>query len=308
MSVSARLPYIFFSNAPDSVSLLQADSLPSVPMAGVIVAPDSVAADSAAVDSVAVDSTQAVVKKDTIPSMLDRVSIGVPSDPAPYMAGNDNLVSSLLMGGLLLSFVAVAVSGRFIARQTKNFFYLENEHTTTVPDTAGELTGQGVLVAFAALLLGVAYYCYSVAGRGVGGYWVDSSHTLLGVYLAAIVAYFLFKILAYQFVNWVFFDVKKNEQWNKSQLFLTAMEGVVLTPIVMLMVYGDVSLQILLLALIIVVLIVKILTFYKCYLIFFRRFGAFLQIILYFCALEMIPLVVLLGLMETFNNNLEINF
>jgi hypothetical protein len=86
------------------------------------------------------------------------------------------------------------------------------------------------------------------------------------------------------------------------------MEGVVLAPIVMLMVYGDVSLQILLLALIIVVLIVKILTFYKCYLIFFRRFGAFLQIILYFCALEMIPLVVLLGLMETFNNNLEINF
>ena len=130
----------------------------------------------------------------------------------------------------------------------------------------------------------------------------------MGAYLAAIVAYFLFKILAYQFVNWVFFDVKKNEQWNKSQLFLTAMEGVVLTPIVMLMVYGDVSLKILLLALIIVVLIVKILTFYKCYLIFFRRFGAFLQIILYFCALEMIPLVVLLGLMETFNNNLEINF
>ena len=86
------------------------------------------------------------------------------------------------------------------------------------------------------------------------------------------------------------------------------MEGVLLSPFVLLHVFGSLSLQITLIGVASVVILAKILTFYKCYLIFFQRFGAILQIFLYFCALEMIPLVGLVGLLETFNEFLEINF
>lgn len=44
-----------------------------------------------------------------------------------------------------------------------------------------------------------------------------------------------------------------------------------------------------------VVFLVKLLSFYKCYVIFFRQNGIFLQIILYFCALEIVPLATLWG-------------
>ena len=52
----------------------------------------------------------------------------------------------------------------------------------------------------------------------------------------------------------------------------------------------------------------KILSFYKTYLIFFRKKGPFLQIFLYFCALEIVPLFALWGVLTIVANYLKINF
>ena len=202
--------------------------------------------------------------------------------------------------------LALASSLRCVMKMGKNFFFTENERTTTEPDTAAELRSQGWLVAFTALMLAVTYYDYSL--WSATGVTFLPRHVLLMAYLASAAGYFLFKAGIYQLVNWVFFDGKKSEQWNKSMLFITAMEGLLLAPFVLLYVFGDLSLQISIIGVACVIILAKILTFYKGYLIFFQRFGAIMQNFLYFCALEMIPLVVLVGLLETFNEYLEINF
>jgi hypothetical protein len=228
------------------------------------------------------------------------------ADPVPYRTGADNLVASMLVVGCLVAILALARSMRFVMKMCKNMFFTENERTTTVPDTAAELRGQGWLVLFTSLLLAVTYYSYALsAAKGVT---FMPRHGLLFVYIAAVIGYFLFKTAIYQFVNWVFFDKKKIEQWNKSLLFLTAMEGIAATPAVLLFIFGNLSLSACLIIVVIVAILTKLCTFYKCYLIFFQRFGAFLQIFLYFCALELIPMVGLVELLETLNNNLKINF
>ena len=56
------------------------------------------------------------------------------------------------------------------------------------------------------------------------------------------------------------------------------------------------------------VIIVKMMTIYKCYIIFFRRNVVHLQIILYFCTLEMIPLLAFWGVLVITANYLKINF
>ena len=53
---------------------------------------------------------------------------------------------------------------------------------------------------------------------------------------------------------------------------------------------------------------VKLMTFYKCYIIFFRQNVVGLQIILYLCALEIVPLLALWGVLDTTANSLKINF
>ena len=245
---------------------------------------------------------------DTLPvACRPQLHGGMMAEAVAYRAGNDHLVSTLLMGSLFLSLIALAFSANFVLRMAKNFFHADNERVTAVPDTNAELRNQGLLVVFTSILAAVAYYCYSLS-RGVTGGIDGSVRELLAVYLAAALGYLLFKAIAYQFVNWVFFDHKKNEQWNKAILFVTAIEGLAFAPVVFLLVYGSLPVHTALMILAIVIFLAKILVIYKCHLIFFRRVGAFLQIILYFCALEMIPLICLVGLLENFNHHLQINF
>ncbi len=269
-------------------------------------ATDSLKTDSLSADSLRTDSLKA--KVDTIPSMFSPTGkSGVMAAPAPYNVATDDVVGSCLMGGLLIAILALAVSLKFVGRQMHNFFYVENDRTTTVPDLPRELAGQWVLVAYCALVMGVATY-FGYVTLGGSGEWALPPHTLLAVSVGVFVCYFILKTIAYQFVDWVFFDVKKNEQWNKSQLFLTAMEGLCVTPIVLLLVYGDLSLNGAYVLMAIVVILAKILSFYKCYIIFFRRFGALMQIFLYFCALELVPLAALAGLLVSAREFLQINF
>ena len=110
------------------------------------------------------------------------------------------------------------------------------------------------------------------------------------------------------FVNPVLLDYKKNLQWMKSALFITSTEGVLLLPVVLLQVYFDLEIQSVVIYFIVVLILVKILTFYKCYFIFFRKAGVILQIILYFCALEIIPCFVLYQGVIQLNDFLIIKF
>jgi hypothetical protein len=128
------------------------------------------------------------------------------------------------------------------------------------------------------------------------------------IYLGVFAGYFIVKTLLYETVSWVFFDSKKNEQWEKTTLFLYSCEGAAFFPIVMLMVYFSFSVSAALICTFIIIIFVKILAFYKTFSIFFVRNGNLLQIFLYFCALEMMPLLILWGTLTYIGNILKVNF
>ena len=65
----------------------------------------------------------------------------------------------------------------------------------------------------------------------------------------------------------------------------------------LLLVYFDMETKNVITYLIIVLILVKILTFYKCFVIFFRRIGVYLQIFLYFCTLEIVPMAAFWGIL-----------
>ena len=105
-----------------------------------------------------------------------------------------------------------------------------------------------------------------------------------------------------------FFDKRANEQWIKSFLFINSVEGLLVFPVVMLVVYFGLALKMAFVYTAIVVILLKLLSLYKTYIIFFRQKGAFLQDILYFCALEVMPLLTLWGVLTAINGYLKINF
>ena len=241
------------------------------------------------------------------PVVKGMVPVGESGDPLPYSVGTDSLVITFFLLGLVLMMLAFSYSGKFIRRHLKGFFHYEKARTTAVPDTDAEIRGLFLLVFNTALVLGVGSYLF-VSMRGYDGFLFFSSQAHLCLYIGVVMVYFLLKMAAYLFIDWVFFDKKKNLQWHKSLLLLTALEGVLLYPMVLVLPYVSIPSLVVLVYVGIVVILAKILSFYKAFIIFFRRRGSLLQIFLYFCALEMMPLVVLYGVMAFFNDYLKINF
>ena len=232
---------------------------------------------------------------------------GTAGDPVPYSVHSDNIMTGILLLCFMTAVVAFSNVRSFIARQFKTFFRPFHDGTSEVTETAVELRFQVFLVFIAALLLSLLFYFYTLHFIG-DTFVLPSQYHLIIIYLGIIVAYFLLKAFVYSVVNMVFFDGKKNRQWIKSQLFITSMEGVVFFPAVLVRAYFDLPIQSVVIYFVFVLITVKILSIYKCYNIFFRQNVAGLQIILYFCALEMVPMLALWGSLVNMANVLKINF
>ena len=142
----------------------------------------------------------------------------------------------------------------------------------------------------------------------LGDLMLSEQYAIIGALSGLFVGYLLLKTFMYKLTGWVFFNGKKNEQWKKGFLFLMSTEGLLLFPLVILLAYADFPLHNALIYAFIVIIIVKLLLLYKAFIIFFRRNGVYLQIILYFCALEIVPLIVLGGILDMASQHLTINF
>ncbi len=232
--------------------------------------------------------------------------LGVAGDPVPYTVAGDNFITSLLLLCFVLACVAFAKSRMFVIRQAKAFFRVPREGTTVMTETSTEVRFQFFLVLQTCLLIAIGYFIYSKAS--ISDTFTIEQYQVISIYAGVVMGYMILKALLYSTTGWLFFDKKKNEQWLKAYLFLLSLEGVLLFPDVMLLSYFDLSLQIAVIYALIVFGLVKILSFYKSYLIFFRRNGMFLQIFLYFCALEVVPLFALWGGLILIGHYLKINF
>ena len=231
---------------------------------------------------------------------------GMAGDPMPYTVRNDNFITSILLGCFILSLVAYAHTRHFIVRQLKNFFYTPRIESASLFETSSELHFQLLLLLQTSLLFAIMFYFYTTT-YVAETFTLASDYQLIGLLFGVFVVYFAIKALAYTVVNHVFFDGKRNKHFLLSQLFLDTLGGAVLFPVVLLQVYFDFSMQNAVYFFIFVLVLVKILTFYKSFVIFFRQNSVYLQIILYFCALEIAPLLALWGGLVLIIDQLKIN-
>lgn len=231
---------------------------------------------------------------------------GVGGDPVPYNLSGDNFFVGLLLACFVIALIAISKSRRFMARQARRFFYVTHGKVTEVNETSNEIRFQLFLGLQTCLLFALAYFFYSNAYPGEA-FMVDP-YLAVAAYMGVFVAYFLLKSLLYWMVSYVFFDKKSNEVWMKSFLFTTSVEGLALFPIVALEMFFGVSPKSAAIYIIVLLVFVKTISFYKSYIVFFRNKGAFLQNISYLCALEIMPLLSLWGALGIVNGYFKINF
>ena len=231
---------------------------------------------------------------------------GMAGDPVPYNISNDNIISSFLLGCFILSLLAFATSKNFVVQQIKDFFHIPRREDIKTP-TSSEVIALLFFALQNCLMLAMAYFFY-VKTYVADTFIFAEEYLFIGLIFLILFVYTFLKYPLYTLVNYTFFHGKNNGQWTNTILILSAIEGALLFPAILFQSYFDSSPQHIIFYAVFVLVLVKILTFYKCYVIFFRKNGLFLQIILYFCTLEIIPLLALWGGLGIITNALTINY
>lgn len=232
---------------------------------------------------------------------------GEAGDPMPYTIRADDTITSLLIGCFILGLLAFAKSRRFIVRQLKVLTPFSGKRDTEMTETTSEFRFQFFLVLQTCLLLSVIAFLYTRDTVGET-FMLSSLYQLMAIFFGSFVSYFALKELAYWAVNSVFFGHAAAGRWFKSHIFVVSLEGIAVFPLVMLQSYFDLSTHDALVYAVFVLIMVRILLFYKSYTMFFKQKRLFLQNVLYFCTLEIIPLLSLWGVLATIVDYLKINF
>lgn len=238
---------------------------------------------------------------------VQEVDSGFEGTPISYSPRTDDAIALTLLACFFLSSIALARGKKFLSQQVKDFV-LHRERTSIFDSsTAADVRYLLVLVLQTCVLSGITFLNYF---HDTCPALMDhvSSLLLLGIYVGFCLAYFLLKWLLYMFLGWTFFDKNKTNIWLESYSALIYYVGFALFPFVLFLVYFDLSLTNLVIIGSIILIFTKILMFYKWIKLFFYQFSGLFLLILYFCALEIVPCLLLYQGMIQMNNILLIKF
>lgn len=241
-----------------------------------------------------------------IPPDLPYGSYGVAGDPLPYtIRGDDALTIALLLSFALLT-VSLSRSRHSLSRQLKNFFRRPGGDAGHTGDDGGH--GPLLPLALVCVLL-LAISSTLVITDALPTDVTELTGIMpVAIAFAALAVFHCLKWLVGTLVNMVFFGAEKNLQWLLLQLQISALGALTLFPLVALQMYFGFSTENALFYAGVVLILNKTLTFYKTCQIFFQEKGFCLQTFLYFCALEIVPMLALGGAVLAMADTLKVNF
>lgn len=217
--------------------------------------------------------------------------------PLDFHLWNDDNTALLLFVGFILFVILYKGVTRTLNTQVMDFFFPSRDiKAKNIDDKNSHQLANILSLMLLSLVGGIGTYIFQ---QLQADFFLESLHPciLVGLYTAAWLGYFLAKRMFYAFVNWIFFDKKDIFTWNQGQKFIFTSETLLFFPAVIIAVYADISIEIMLWIALTIVIISKILLLYKTLVIFFAKTYGGLHLFVYFCTLEVIPLLVFLKIL-----------
>ena len=210
-----------------------------------------------------------------------------------YKVANDDY----MVGGLAVMFFLMAMilfrNSTNIVYRIKDFFTSKRLYSGDIQtDNAKEALNAFVLTAISAMSVSIIYFD-DIINQGHVYFNKDIPYVLFLAGFAVVLCFIYVKAWIYSLVNWVFFDHEKNRQWIRGYLMLTTLTAFLFYPIALVDVFSELHSKIAILCAILVVFLYECLLFYKFVINFRVKKYGYLLNFLYFCSVELFPLLVL---------------
>ena len=227
--------------------------------------------------------------------------------PIPYSPKLDDGITILLLCCFFISAYVLSRSRKFLVQLVKDFLLNRERTSIFAATTAADMRYMLLLILQTCVLGAVCTFNYLIDVRPELGERIPP-YILLGVYLAIALLYLFWKWLTYSFLGWIFFDGNRTSLWMESYSALLYYLGFALFPFALFLVYFDLSLLATVIIGLFLMFFTKILMLYKWIKLFCSNLYGILLLMLYFCALEIIPCFIVYRGVLQLNDYLIINF
>jgi hypothetical protein len=218
---------------------------------------------------------------------------GFGATATPFRLRND------AWSGLLL-FVCLLLAASLVMRLRKKFKETLQGVFFPIPRKKDEplvddpLRYSTRFIAVTLLSLTAAMVTFTYTQHDVGFYlFPETPYIMFGAFFLLWMIYFLAKRMMSSFVNWVFFRSEKIFTWKRSYTFLYVAEALFFLVLALVVDYLPFSPEEVFLSAICLVFLVKLLLLFKTFQIFFPKMYGALHLFVYFCTLEIMPLLVM---------------
>lgn len=249
-------------------------------------------------DSVLIDTVKPVLQKEIIHP-------GLKGTPVPYHLQSDIGVAAALLFCFFMTAYVLARGKRFLIQQVKDFALTKERASIFTTATVSDFRYRLLLLFQTCILFGICFFDYFHTVTPVL-FEQRLPLVVLTIYVVVCTVYLFLKWQIYRFLGWVFFDKAKSGIWLESYSVILYYLGFLLYPVVLLTVYTDVADHIWVPLVLALVIFAKILMFYKWLKVFFSNMYGILYLIVYFCALELIPTLLIYQVLVHINNLLLI--
>ena len=216
----------------------------------------------------------------------------VAGESLPFCFRNDDVITGLLLLLLFVSTFIVSHGWNYLVSATGDFF--QGKRHDTIFDTQDEkaLHGGSILVLQTTVCMGLLAFGF-LDDFYPQRLQADSPYVLLGCDIGVCIVWMALRLGLFHLVNSILFEREACRTWMNGMWLILMLCGLLLLPVTLLAIYFDLSLATQQSALILIGVVSEILLIYKSYITFFRHKGGILHLILYLCALEIIPLLLL---------------
>ena len=227
-------------------------------------------------------------------------------EPVPYSIYNDNTILVLYVLSLIMGAYTLMRDGGSILERIKFMLYYSGQSTPYNTRAGISKTGSFTLYANTILYSTIITFVYlqkALSNEDRGNLIMFAAIVLLYIIFLAI------KFIVYETVNRTLFSAKQAHEWSLSYFFTIKTASILLMPLasalILLPTLSDTFVRIYLAIAGIMFFIVLSL---RCFNIIFSKTFYFLDIFLYLCAIELLPLIPLWQVMQRTNLFLMIKF
>lgn len=212
--------------------------------------------------------------------------------PLPYTPRLDDALALILLACFCLSAYVLGRSRKFLALLGKSLILHRERTSLFATSTASDLRYLVLLILQACVVAGICLFAVHIQRQPQLVTHIHP-HRLAALYVAICLLTFAVRWVIYSLLAWIYFDKSQSALWFEAYSTLMYFLGLTAFPLALLAIYFGLSLPVILIWAAILVVSAEILTFLKWTKLFCANSYGLLPTVLYFCALEIAPYLVL---------------